>query len=99
MSNEQRKEKRFPTRGGAKGELYHLDSGQYLKVEHIHDVSSRGVGLCVNHGLTQGERVRLGYKQGRVHVHSYGHVAWCAPVGNEPSSGEGAALFMMGIMI
>lgn len=97
MANEKRKEERFIARDKSKGELYCPASGQYLKVERVRDVSSGGIALQVNAGLHQGEKVRLGLKHGRAHVHMYGYVVWCAPAGDASPDDKESGSFMMGI--
>jgi hypothetical protein len=89
--NEQRKEERFIARDMSKGELYCPSLGQYIKIESVRDISFKGIGLRVNADLQQGEKVRLGFKRGRAHIHMYGYVVWCAPSEDMPG------LFMMGI--
>ena len=93
---ELRKEQRLVSRGVSKGELYHPGSGQYLTVEKVRDISSKGVGLKVGSFLEQGEKVRLGFKRGRAHVHMDGYVAWCAPIETDDQE---LASFMLGITL
>lgn len=99
MVMEQRREERLAARDMSKGELYHPGSGQYLKVDGICDISSTGIGLKVNAYLPQGEKVRLGVKYRRAHVHLYGQVVWCAPLSHGSAEVEESDLFMMGITL
>ena len=95
MTKDKRKEERFIARDMSNVELYCPGSSQYFKVETVHDVSGRGVGLQVNAFLSQGEKVRLGLKHGRTHIQSYGYVVWCSPVGDDKE----AASFTMGVKL
>jgi hypothetical protein len=97
VAKEQRKEERFIARDMSKGELYCPGSGQYFKVESVHDVSSKGIGLQVNACLQQGEKVRLGLKRGRAHIHIYGYVVWCSPVGDASPDDKESGSFRVGI--
>lgn len=97
MAKEQRKEERFIARDMSKGELYCLSSGQYLKVDIVRDVSSKGICLQIDTFLHRGEKVRLGFKHSRAHVQMYGYVAWCAPAGDASPDDKEPDSFMMGI--
>jgi hypothetical protein len=98
VSAEQRKDERFAARELSKGELYHPNSGQYLRVKSVRDVSIDGIGLMVDAFLEQGEKIRLGFKYGRSHIQMYGRVIWCAPAASELSEDE-ASLFMLGVRL
>lgn len=98
MSAEQRKGERFPARELSKGELYHPNSGQYLSVKSVRDVSIDGMGLMVDTFLEQGEKIRLGFKYGRSHIQMYGRVVWCTPAGGERAE-DNPALFMLGVSL
>jgi len=91
MAIEQRKEERHAAYGVSTRELFHPGSGQYLKVQGVRDISALGICLHVDDHLDRGEKVRLGFKYGRVHAYSYGFVAWCSP------SDEVSGSFMMGV--
>ena len=99
MTIEQRNEERLVARGMSKGELYHPDSGLYLKVERVRDVSSKGMGLTVDAPLNKGEKIRLGFKRGRAHIQMYGHVVWCAPAEAISPDDELLNSFLMGIVL
>ncbi|RLL53657.1 hypothetical protein D8Y20_04340 [Mariprofundus sp. EBB-1] len=95
MENEMRTEKRHVTRGISTGELYHLISGQYFRVEKVCDISANGVGLKSNACLQQGEKIRMGFKRGRAHIEMIGRVAWCALADED----DGMDLYRMGIIL
>ena len=99
VAKEKRKEERFISREMSKGELYCPGSGQYFKVDGVHDASSKGMGLRVSAGLQKGEKVRLGFKRGRAHIYMYGFVVWCAPVGSIFPDDKEPALFRTGIKL
>ncbi|NWF36058.1 PilZ domain-containing protein [Mariprofundus sp. KV] len=98
VSVEQRKDERFAARELSKGELYHPNSGQYLRVKSVRDVSIDGIGLMVDAFLEQGEKIRLGFKYGRSHIQMYGRVIWCSPAPSELSEGD-STLFMLGVSL
>ena len=82
MAVGQRKEKRLAAPGVSKGELYPPappGSERYVDVACVRDISTHGICLYVGSPLERGEKVRLGYTFGRIHIHSCGFVAWCAP--------------------
>lgn len=99
MAVEQRKDERFAARELSKGELYHPNSGHYLKVKNVRDVSIDGIGLIVDAFLEQGEKIRLGFKYGRSHIQMYGFVVWCAPDVDGLAEGESPASFMLGVSL
>ena len=96
MNIDHRKEERHTSCDLSKGEIYHAASDCYLKVKKIRDVSTHGMGLELDGMLKHGDSIRLGFKLGRVHFQTYGHIAWCAPV-EHGSSINDEALFAVGI--
>lgn len=99
MENDLRKEARVVARDLSKGELYHPNSGQYLKVKSVRDVSIDGIGLMVDSFLDQGEKIRLGFKYGRGHIEMYGYVVWCSPAESSPEEDSSTETFMMGVSL
>lgn len=99
MVTERRNEKRSDAGNASKGELFHIDSNQYLKVESIRDISDAGFGLNVDRFLSRGERVRLEFHYGIARMHAYGHVAWCDADISDSESDNDAAHFAMGISL
>jgi len=91
-----RSEIRYTTHDLSKGEIYHAASDRYFKVTTIRDVSTHGMGLELDGSLKQGDSIRLGFKLGRVHLQTYGHVAWCAPAVQNSSMNK-TGLFAVGI--
>lgn len=83
MFVERRREERLIDWGISKGELFHPNSGTYLTIEKIRDISSMGVGMNVSQCLNRGEKIRFGFKRGRVPLMLFGFVAWCIPVETE----------------
>jgi len=96
MDNDNRTENRHASCDLSKGEVYHAASDRYLKVNKIRDVSAHGMGLELDGLLKHGDSIRLGFKMGRVHFQTYGHVAWCAPVEHDSSTND-EDLFVVGI--
>ena len=89
MNVEQRRERRLIAHDMSKGEVFHPNSGEYLIVDKVRDISSMGAGVLVNQFLNRGEKIRFAFKRGRVPLILFGFVAWCVPVeteGDEPGS-------------
>ena len=94
MFVERRREERLIDWGISKGELFHPESGTYVVIDKIRDISSTGAGVNVAKFLDRGEKVRFGFKRGRVPLTLFGFVAWCVAV---DSGSDKPTSYRMGI--
>jgi len=94
MNVEQRREERLIAQDISKGEVFHPNSGAYMIVDKVRDISSMGAGVQVRQFLKRGEKIRFAFKRGRVPLTLFGFVAWCVPVDAED---DGLESYRMGI--
>lgn len=71
-----------------RGKLVVKDRHEMQPVLCIHDVSLRGISLCVDHALVPGEPVVIELERGDVALSFYAYVAWCHPDPSDDAAGR-----------